>query len=187
MWRVIDFFATVIDRFVFAIKNFKKNPIDSLGVLLPFAMNLIGFVATMVPYSAFLLNGCYADQIEILNAKGENSLSRIKEIATPYEADLDAIYLIVTKVVVLLLVGQLIVIMIAYFKRESKVLKVLMKIDMIIFAMAHVLRLVINALVDSLGLLSENEQEKTSSITPINLDDDDDEDDFNYGDSYSIF
>lgn len=33
----------------------------------------------------------------------------------------------------------------------------------------------------------ENEQEKASSITPINLDDDDDEDDFNYGDSYSIF
>ena len=40
---------------------------------------------------------------------------------------------------------------------------------------------------DSVKEQTANEQEKASSITPINLDDDDDEDDFNYGDSYSIF
>lgn len=169
MWRVIDFIVNVKNKIIFAIKNFKKNPIDSLGVLLPVLIVLVGFVFFMISYISFLMDGGYTKQIEIINAGGEEVLSRAENISIPYLRNFYDNQSLVSDLIVLLLLGQFVVMMIAFFKRESRFLKVVMKIDLIVLGVGIIAVFIVTAMGDATLLLSKEQQDKIIEFANGNL------------------
>ena len=116
------FLNNTMDEVVNAVKSFTKNPIDSIGILIPVLIGLTALIGFITAYITFIVNGGYTEQIELIKTNGIDGINKAFTSGTIY-----IIYSgIVPGIISVLFVVAFIMMMIAYITRESKAKKIIM-------------------------------------------------------------
>ena len=125
----------VYEKTKMAIKEFKNNPVHNLAILLPVFMSLFMLICGAVLYITFIAKGGYPAQIQSFRdngwwegAKAGFSAGRLGEL---YNG-------IFGKIVGYMVVTNIVIIMINYFKVNGKVKRILMIIDYVAIALVIV-------------------------------------------------
>lgn len=119
-----------------SIKGFTKNPMGNLAFLIPIVMVLVSFTNGIVTYIKFIVAGGYVTQVDYV--KKEGFLESIEERFT--KGTTSAINEgIVSKIILALVITEIILIIISYFREGGIVKNVLMSISLVILAIQGVL------------------------------------------------
>lgn len=119
-----------------AIKEFKNNPVHNLAILFPVLMSLFMIICGTVLYIMFIVKGGYPAQIQSFrdngwweDAKSGFSAGRLEEL---YNG-------IFGKIAGYMVLANIVIIMINYFKVNGKVKRILMIIDYVAIALVTVI------------------------------------------------
>lgn len=113
-----------------SIKGFGEDPINNLGFLIPMAICLTSIISGIVAYIMFIVNGGYTSQIGNIKSNGLDGLSdsltggTIKMMTTGITA----------KILLGLVLAELVVMLINYFKNKGKGMRITMIVDLAIVA-----------------------------------------------------
>lgn len=161
MRRVFIFLIGVKEKTVYAIKGFKKNPVDSLGVLLPVMIGLLGLIGLIISYAMFLTHGGYITQIDSIEAYGLSSTKFDEQYGSEYYFNIKIIFILTG----LLLIIQFLVMQMDYFRKSSKWWKRLMIIDLVVAGLGIGVVLLLKGFGNVTTLLSKEQQDKIIEIT----------------------
>lgn len=119
-----------------SIKEFTTNPIGNLSFLVPVIMVLASFVSGIVTYIKFIVDGGYVTQINYVKKDGflESIEDRFTKGTTSAINDG-----IVSKIILVLVIAEIILMIISYFRESGKVKNVFMSISLIILTVQAVL------------------------------------------------
>lgn len=126
-------------RTIDSIKDFNKNHINNFGFLIPIAMSLTSIISAVVGYIIFIAKGGYSTQFLHIKQSGIDGIT--KSFTTGTSGFLTGG--IVLKIVFFLFLAQLVVMLIAYFRESEKAKKILMIIDLSLFAIVIIASVVI--------------------------------------------
>lgn len=107
-----------------SIKSFKEQPLNSLGQLIPMGIvttSVVGFIVSII---IFAIAGGYSNQIAAIIG---GSFSEISESFTSGTLN-DLMSGIVPTIISILLIAELLVLIISYYKTEGKVKKIIVSI-----------------------------------------------------------
>lgn len=130
---------SISERAVYSAKRFKEEPIRNLAYLLVIAMALTAIISGVVSYIMFVAQGGYSQQIELLKNSGFDGISAgftngtVGLIASG----------ITSKVICGLVLAEFVVMMISYFKNNSKVKRIIMIVDLVFCAIVIALATVV--------------------------------------------
>ena len=131
--NMIKFAKDTVGRTVHSIKNFKTNPLDSMGQMIPIIIVLINFVVFIVAYINFIVSGTYMTQTDLIIDKG-----RLREAFSCGTLNyfIGKINLIIVGVLVLV---DYVIMMIVFVKREAKLKRIFALTDMIVMGISLLL------------------------------------------------
>lgn len=136
------FLINTMEKVVNAVKSFRKNPIDSIGIMVPVLVGLTALIGFITAYITFFVNGGYTEQIELIKTNGIDGINKAFTGGTIY-----IIYSgIILGIISVLLVVAFIMMMIAYFTRESKAKKIIMIVFIAFTALLGGIILLIDAI-----------------------------------------
>lgn len=118
-----------IKKVVIAVQTLRENPLDSLGLLFPAASLFIAIIGFVIAYVSFLVNGGYTEQISIIKQEDFVEAFTTGTVYIMYEN-------VIKNSILFLVAGAVIVMITAYFRRENKMKKVLLTVDLAVCAMA---------------------------------------------------
>ena len=110
----------LISRTGESIKGFSSDPINNLGFLIPMAICLTSIISGIVTYIMFIVNGGYSSQVGSIK---ENGLDGISEGFTSGTTGM-MVSGNVGKILLALVVAELIVMLINYFKNRGKGMRI---------------------------------------------------------------
>lgn len=130
---MIKFAKDTVGRTIHSIKNFKTNPLDSMGQLIPVVIVLINFIVFIVAYINFIISGTYMTQTDLIINRG-----RLKEAFS-----WGTLYYFIEKMN-LIIAGVLtfvdyVIMMIVFGKREIKWKRIFVLADMAVMGISLVL------------------------------------------------
>lgn len=130
---MIKFAKDTVSRTVHSIKNFKTNPLDSMGQLIPVTIVLINFIVFNVAYINFIVSGTYMTQTDLIINRG-----RLKEAFSfgTLNFFIGKINLIIVSVLVIV---DYVIMMIVFVKRETKLKRIFALADMIVMGISLLL------------------------------------------------
>lgn len=149
--RLFEFIGNTKERTVASIYNFKENPLDSLGQIIPVLIGLTAFIGFIVAYVMFVVSGGYTNQLEYIK---ENSF--LKEEAYTSGTVHIINQGIVSMIINALLCAQFVVIMITYFKREPKFMKAFAIIYMVLIGCVYGFRTILIAILTNKIILPDS-------------------------------
>lgn len=124
----MKYFNRLKDKCSWAVENFRQNPLDNLAVIIPVLAGITAIIGVVVAYILFIVNRGYAEQIDVIKLHGIDGISEAFTYGTTY-----IIYgNIVGNIIKLFLGVEIIVMLVAYFIKESKAKKILMIIDLVL-------------------------------------------------------
>ena len=129
----------LISRTGESIKGFSSDPINNLGFLIPMAICLTSIVTGIVTYIMFIVNGGYSSQVGSIK---ENGLDGISEGFTSGTTGM-MVPGIVGKILLALVVAELIVMLINYFKNRGKGMRIAMIVDLVVMGVVIALSTVV--------------------------------------------
>ena len=129
----------LISRTGESIKGFSSAPINNLGFFIPMAICLTSIVAGIVTYIMFIVNGGYSSQVGSIK---ENGLDGISEGFTSGTTGM-MVSGIVGKILLALVVSELIVMLINYFKNRGKGMRIAMIVDLVVMGVVIALPTVV--------------------------------------------
>lgn len=129
----------LISRTGESIKGFSSDPINNLGFLIPMAICLTSIVTGIVTYIMFIVNGGYSSQVGSIK---ENGLDGISEGFTSGTTGM-MVSGIVDKILLALVVAELIVMLINYFKNRGKGMRIAMIVDLVVMGVVIALSTVV--------------------------------------------
>ncbi|MBB2182797.1 hypothetical protein H0486_07900 [Lachnospiraceae bacterium MD1] len=113
-----------------SVRNFKVNPIDNLAVIIPALIVLTMVIGWIVAFIMFIVDGGYLKQITQIRLSGFG-FDGVKKSLT--NGTIHILYgSFVGTIVKVLLCSQSIIILISFFKKATKVKRVIMIIDLVI-------------------------------------------------------
>lgn len=122
--KIKGFFTDNRDATLISIKHFKEQSLNSFGQLIPVGMVMTSIIGFIVAIIKFVISGGFSNQIAAL--KGD-FLGGISEGFTSGTASVLTSGVVSTVISILLLV-ELLVLIISYYKTESKVKKIIASI-----------------------------------------------------------
>lgn len=165
--RLFKYVKSTIIKTGGAIKNFKESPIDNLAVLIPVGMEVVGLIAFLVTYVLFIRDGGYAVQIQDFKEHGL-SLGGTSYKMSEYDLNFMLTNRFFGDAMTLLLIGQILIILIAFFRKESKVIKVLMVIDLGIAGLVVGTWLLVTGALEMVSRLPKEKQaEMAEKVTDV--------------------
>lgn len=127
---MLDTVKLISEKAVNSVKNIREDPINNLAYLLVIAMALTAIVSGTVSYIMFVTQDGYSKQIELLKNDGFDGIS------AGFTSGTVRIIIsgITSKIMCGLVVAEFVVMMINYFKNNSKVKKIIMIVDLVFCA-----------------------------------------------------
>lgn len=115
-------------RTIQSVKTFKEDPINNLAFLIVMAMVLISIISGFVSFIMFIFQGGYSNQIESLQNNG------IDGITSGFTSGTVGLITsgITSKIMHVLVMAELIVMLVAYFKNSNKTKRVIMIVDLVL-------------------------------------------------------
>ena len=121
----------IAERTVDSIKNFTKNPIENLGLLIPFTMILVSFISAFIGYIFFIVHDGYSNQISSIKELGFDGIDQVFSSGSSRSLISGNI----PKILGILFLIQMVVMLISYFRNAGKTKIIIMAIDLVILAM----------------------------------------------------
>lgn len=110
-----------------SIKGFGADPINNLGFLVPMAICLTSIISGIVTYIMFIVNGGYSSQVGSIKQNGLDGISAGFTSGTTGMM----VSGIVSKIFLALVIVELIVMLINYFKNRGKGMRIAMIVDLV--------------------------------------------------------
>ncbi|MCC3865672.1 hypothetical protein K0040_15520 [Terrisporobacter petrolearius] len=151
------------ERFIGAVKNFKNDPINNLGIIFPVLALIAAILGFVVAYIIFIINGGYTNQISIIKNYG------IKEAFTS-----GTYYIIINglvkNLILIFLTFELILVLMAFFKNASITKRAIMSIDLIAGTLVAIVAYIIWAInTRKIGLTKQQEINILKAIDGMNI------------------
>lgn len=129
---MFGFIKMVVRETKESVRTIKYNPLNSLGQLIPVAMGLISFISFVVAYICFIAGGGYSEQIELIKAQGVDGTEEAFTYGTVNILSKG----VVPTILNILFLLQIVVMIVTYMRHESKRMKILALVDLIVMGTA---------------------------------------------------
>lgn len=136
---MFDKVKSISERAVYSVKTFKEDPISNLAYLLVIAMALTAIISGVVSYIMFAAQGGYSQQIELLKNSGLDGISAGFTNGTVGLITSG----ITSKIMCGLVLAEFVVMMVCFFKNNSKVKRIIMIVDLVLCAIVIALATVV--------------------------------------------
>lgn len=118
----------IISRTKSSVCNFKKDPVGNLGFLIPITICLTSFISGIITYIIFIVRGGYLSQVGLIK---ESGVDGIFDGFTSGTVEMMRSG-ITAKIILILVIAELIVMLISYFKSRGKRMRIAMIVDLAI-------------------------------------------------------
>ncbi len=126
----------VVEKTKSAINNLHSDPVNSLGYLIPIGVVLLSIVSAIVGFVRFIISGGYSNQVSAIKEYG--LFNGYDERFTLGTAVSDS-FGVIGKIVSFLLLVELVLIIINFFRFSSKTKRTVMIVDLVIIGIQTVL------------------------------------------------
>lgn len=141
-------------KLVSAVKNFMENPIDNLGIIIPYLAVITAIGGFIVAFILFIVRGGYENQINVLSSDGIYLIGKVFTYGTVSIMFGN----IVGKILAVLLGAELLLMIIELYKESSKAKRIIISIDLGLGALISTVALIFVSIIDRKIIITPEQQ-----------------------------